>query len=61
MTKSIEDMTHDYVVASLRAGVPEDQIQVKELISLAEEVKTQARPIDKQLAQDDLERARYER
>ena len=58
MTKSIEEMTHDYIVAALQSGKSESEIDVKEFISLAEEVKKKARPVDKQLAADDKENAR---
>ena len=58
MGKSIEEMTHDYVVACLQSGKDESEIDVKEFISLAEEVKSKARPIDKQLAENDREDAK---
>ncbi len=61
MSKSIEDMAHDYVVACLQAGKRQDDINVDVAIAMAEEVKRKARPVDQRIAQDDLEEARYRR
>lgn len=61
MSKSIENMAHDYVVACLQAGKRQDDINIDVAIEMAEEVKRKARPIDAQLAKDDLEEARYRR
>lgn len=58
MTKSIEEMTHDYVVACLQSGSKQDDINIDVAIKMAEEVKSKARPIDKQLAENDREDAR---
>ena len=55
MSKSIEEMTHDYMIASIQAGCP---VGVDELIALAEEVKTKGNKVDKNIERTKKEDAR---
>lgn len=48
MGKSIEEMTHDYVVACLQSGRKQDDINVDVAIAMAEEVKSKARIADRE-------------
>ncbi len=48
MSKSIEEMTHDYVVAHIQAGHRKETINIGKFIELAEDVKRQARIADKE-------------
>ena len=55
MSKSIEEMTHDYMIASIQAGCP---VGVDELIALAKEVKTKGNKADKDIERYEKECAR---
>ncbi len=46
MSKSIEEMAHDYVVACLISGKDQDDINVDVAIKMAEEVKNKATKVD---------------
>ena len=51
MSKSIEEMTHDYVVAHIQAGHGKETINIGKLIELAEEVKRKAGQVDREAAE----------
>lgn len=58
MSKSIEEMTHDYVVACLQSGKKQDDINIDVAIKMAEEVKRKADQVDREAAEHSRRDAR---
>lgn len=55
MSKSIEEMTHDYVIACLQSGRKQDDINIDVAITMAEEVKSKGRLADREREEHERE------
>lgn len=55
MSKSIEEMTHDYVIACLQSGRKQDDINIDVAITMAEKVKSKGHLADREREEHERE------